>query len=219
MARLKSAVSAREQAHRPLNRELILDGAIVMIERDGPASLSMRRLGSELGVEGMAIYHHFQGRKELLAAIGDRLLEPLHELELGDDWREACRRFAVALRDIAVARPATFQLLGLQPLDTPAALEPVERLLGVLVRLGFSAPEALGTYRATVSYARGYALAEATGFTVDAARPAGHERLAALPVSEFPILAGRAAELVELDADTAFALGLDALLFGLGGPA
>ncbi len=218
MARLNSAAPARHQAHHPLNRELILDGAIALIEREGPASLSMRRLGSELGVEGMAIYHHFQGREELLAAIGDRLLEPLHELELGDDWCEACRRFAIALRDIAAVRPATFRLLGLQPLDTRAALEPVERLLGVLVRVGFSPAEALGTYRATVSYARGYALAEATGFTVDASQPAGRERLATLPSSEFPILAGQAGELAKLDADSAFTLGLDALLFGLQGP-
>ena len=178
----------------------------------------MRRLGSNLGVEGMAIYHHFRGREELLAGIGDRLLEPLCELELGDAWREACRRLATALRDIAVARPATFQLLGLQPFDTPAALEPVERLLGVLVAVGFTAPQALATYRATVSYARGYALAEATGFTVDAARPAGRERLGALSRDEFPILAGRARELAELDPDSAFRLGLDALLSGLGDP-
>ena len=197
---------------------MILDGAIKMIERDGPASLSMRRLGSSLGVEGMAIYHHFRGRDELLAAIGDRLLEPLCELNLGNDWREACRRFATALRGIAMSRPATFQLLGLQPLNTPGALEPVERLLGVLVGVGFTAPQALATYRATVSYARGYALAEATGFTVDAAHPAGRERLAALPVAEFPILAGQASQLEDLDADAAFDLGLDALLFGLGGP-
>ncbi len=211
--------TARDHGHRRLNREVILDGAIVMIEREGPAALSMRRLGTELGVEGMAIYHHFQGREELLAAIGDRLLEPLHELELGEDWREACRRFAIALRNIAVARPATFQLLGLQPLDTTAGLEPVERLLGVLVGVGFRPAEALGTYRATVSYARGYALAEATGFTVDAAQPAGRKRLAALPVAKFPILAGQAAELAKIDANSAFTLGLDALLFGLGGPA
>jgi AcrR family transcriptional regulator len=201
-----------------LNREVILDGAIALIEGDGPAALSMRRLGSNLGVEGMAIYHHFAGREELLAAIGDRLLEPLRELEFGMDWRDACRRFATVLRDVAVAQPATFQLLGLQPLDTRAALEPVERLLGVLVGAGFRASEALATYRATVSYARGYALAEVTGFTVDAARPAGRERLAALPLAEFPILAGRAGELEELDPDSAFKVGLEALMFGLGGP-
>jgi AcrR family transcriptional regulator len=203
---------------RPLNRALILDAAVSLIEQEGPGALSMRRLGSRLGVEAMALYHHFDSRDELLSAIGDRLLEPLHELDLTEDWREACRRFATALRDVAVARPATFQLLGLQPLDTPASLRPVERLVGVLVRCGFGPGEALGIYRATVSYARGYALAEATGFTVDAAQPGGRKRLAALPRGEFPILAGRAKELARLDADAGYELGLHALLAGLADP-
>jgi TetR/AcrR family tetracycline transcriptional repressor len=213
-----ASTTTRRQNQRPLNRALILDGAIELIEREGPGALSMRRLGSRLGVEGMAIYHHFASRDELLSAIGDRLLEPLHALQLGEDWREACRRFATTLRDIAVARPATFQLLGLQPLDTRASLRPVERLVGVLVAQGFSPSEALGIYRATVSYARGYALAEATGFTVDAARAAGRRRLAALPPADFPMLAGRARELAQLGADGAYRLGLEALLRGLAGP-
>jgi AcrR family transcriptional regulator len=201
-----------------LNRDRILDGAVELIEREGQGALSMRRLGSALGVEGMAIYHHFGSREELLGAIGDRLLEPLHKLELGDDWRAACWRFATALRDVAVAQPATFALLGLQPFDTPFSLQPVERLLGVLVGAGFAPATALGIYRATVSYARGYALAETTGFTVDAARKDGRRRLAALSASEFPILAGRARELAELDPDSAFELGLQALLTGLADP-
>lgn len=206
------------KAEHPLNRDLILDRAVALIEREGPGALSMRRLGSALGVEGMAIYHHFANREELLSAIGDRLLGPLHELELGDDWREACRRFATALRDVALAQPATFALLGLQPLDSPSSLRPVERLLGVLVAAGFSPAAALGIYRATVSYARGYALAESTGFTVDAARPAGRRRLAALPRAEFPILAGRARELTALDPGSAYELGLRGLLAGLTDP-
>ena len=204
---------------RPLNRDVILDAAVALIEDKGAGALSMRRLGAALGVEGMAIYHHFANRDELLGAIGDRLLEPLHELELGDEWREACRRFATALRDLAVAQPATFTLLGLTPLDTRTSLRPVERLLWVLVAAGFRPAAALGVYRATVSYARGYALAEATGFTVDAAGPAGRRRLAALPRAEFPILAGRAREMSALDPDTAFELGLRALLTGLADPA
>jgi AcrR family transcriptional regulator len=197
---------------------LILDSAVALIEREGPGALSMRRLGSALGVEGMAIYHHFRGRDELLAAIGDRLLEPLQGLELGDDWRGACFRFATALRGVAVAHPATFALLGLQPFDTRFSLRPVDRLLGVLVSAGHVPAAALAIYRATVSYARGYALAEATGFTVDAARPDGRRRLAALPRAEFPILAGRARELAELDADSAYELGLRALLTGFADP-
>lgn len=191
---------------------------MALIEREGQDALSMRRLGSALGIEAMSIYHHFKNREELLNAIGDRLLEPLVELELGEVWREACRRFATALRDIAVAQPATFALLGLRPLDTPASLRPVERLLGVLVGAGFSPSVALAIYRATVSYARGYALAEATGFTVDAARADGRRRLRALPRGEFPVLTGNARELAELDADRAYEFGLEALLAGLPDP-
>ncbi len=209
---------ANQRPQRPLNRDLILDQAVLLIEEEGPSGLSMRRLGSRLGVEGMAIYHHFEGREELLHAIGDRLLVRLQDLDLGDDWREACRRFATALRDLAVDKPATFQLLGLQPFDTPASLRSVERLLDVLVAQGFTARNALAIYRATVSYARGYALAEASGFTVDATRPVGRRRLSALPRDEFPLLAGRARELATLDADSAYRLGLDALLRGLADP-
>jgi len=208
----------RGQSQRPLNRDVILEGAIALIEREGPGALSMRRLGSTLGVEAMAIYHHFAGREELLIALGERLLAPLGALELGESWRDACRRYGTALREVAVAQPATFQLVGLQPLDTSDSLRTVERLLGVLVAAGFGPATALAIYRATVSYARGYALAQATGFTVDAAQPAGAKRLAALPQEQFPILAGRAAELAELDADAAYALGLDALLAGVGDP-
>jgi AcrR family transcriptional regulator len=218
MPRTAASKLRNQQIQRPLNRGVILDRAVALIEDEGPGGLSMRRLGSSLGVEAMAIYHHFAGRDELLSAIGDRLLEPLHELELGDDWRAACRRFATALRDVAVARPATFAVLGLQPFDTPSSLGPVERLLGVLVAEGFTPAGALAVYRATVSYARGYALAEATGFTVDASQPGGRRRLAALPRGEFPILAGRARELAALDADAAYELGLQALLAGFADP-
>lgn len=219
MSSVTPSAPARRRAQRPLNRDAILGSAVALIEEGGPSALTMRALGSELGVEAMAIYHHFASRADLLVAIGDRLLEPLHDLDLGDDWREACRRFAVALRGVALARPATFQLLGLQPFDTPSSLRTVERLLEVLVASGFSPAQGLAIYRATVSLARGYALGEATGFTVDAAHRAGRGRLETLPRDEFPILGHRAHQLAKLDPDDAYRFGLDALLTGFQDPA
>jgi AcrR family transcriptional regulator len=218
MARNARSASSQGKPHTPLTRDLILDHAIELIEKEGPGALSMRRLGSSLGVEGMAIYHHFKNRDRLLDAIGDRLLTPLHELTLSPDWREACRQFATTLRNLAVGWPATFQLLGLQPFDTPASLQPVERLLRVLLDSGFDPAHALGIYRATVSYARGYALAEATGFTVDAAHASGRETLATLPADEFPVLAGQVSEMSGLNADAGFELGLQALVSGMTDP-
>lgn len=177
----------------------------------------MRRLGARLGVQGMALYHHFSSREDLLDAIADELLAPLNQVDLTDDWSEACRRFATTLRSVAAQRSATFQLVGLQPFDSPSALLPVERLLAVLVGAGFPPDRALGVYRAIVSYARGYALAEATGFTVDATRQDGRRRLGVLPVDQFPILAGQAGELAALDADDGYLMGLEAMLRGLAG--
>lgn len=216
----EAAISTRRTrgTHRPLSVERIVDAAVSLIEREGPDALSMRRLGARLGVEGMALYHHLDGREELLRAIAYRLMEPLHELDLGDDWREACRQFATSLRDVAVARPATFRLVGLEPLDTPGALRPVERLLAILVANGFGPADALAVYRAVASYARGYALAEATGFTVDAHDSSARRRLATLNRDEFPILAGSTDQLATLDADTGFERGLSALLAGLPEP-
>lgn len=206
--------SRQHEPRRPLTRERILDAATELIEGGGPGALSMRRLGGALGVEAMAIYHHFEGREDLLAALAERLLAPLGELELGSDWRHACEAFATRLRAIAVSHSSTFQLVGMQPLGA-ASLVPVERLLGTLIGAGFEPGTALAVYRATVSYARGYALAEATGFTVDAAGGAGLERLRVLDADEFPVLAGQATRLAEVDPDRAFELGIRALLRGI----
>jgi len=208
----------RRAAGGRLSRELIVDAAVALIERDGSQALSMRRLGSELGVEGMALYHYVEGRDELVRAIGERLLEPLNGVDVAGGWRCVSDRFASALRAIAVMYPATFRLIGLEPLDTPASLRPVERLLGALVADGFDVCDALAVYRALAAYARGYALAEATGFTVDAAGARGWERLSGLSAGEFPILSGRVHDLARLDADRGFRVGLDALLDGLPGP-
>lgn len=92
-----------------------------------------------------------------------------------------------------------YGLLGVTPFNTPLSLGLVDRLLGVLVagvRAGRCA------WRVVASHARGYTLAEVIGFTIDAARPAGRERLAGLGAYDFPILASRSEELVALDADS-----------------
>ncbi len=198
-----------------LSRDRIVDAAIALIERDGPDALSMRRLGSELGVEAMSLYHHVPNRAELLSAVSERMLAPLQAIEFERGGREACRSLAHALRGIAVAHPATFSLVGVRPLNGPAVLRVVERLLAVLVADGFGARDALAVYRAVASYARGYALAEAVGFTIDASDPGARNRLEALSSSEYPILSGRATELSTLDADSGFERGLDALLVSL----
>jgi AcrR family transcriptional regulator len=47
---------------RPPRRAAIIDAARHVLEREGPAALTMRRLGEELGIQAPSLYKHFPGK-------------------------------------------------------------------------------------------------------------------------------------------------------------
>jgi AcrR family transcriptional regulator len=57
----------------PLRREEILDRALEMVRTEGREALSMRALARELGVTPMALYHHIADKRDLLAALIERV--------------------------------------------------------------------------------------------------------------------------------------------------
>lgn len=207
--------ASRRTPGRRLTREAVLDAAIDLVERDGAPALSMRRLGAELGVEAMSLYHHVSGRDDVLTGMAERLMSRFPPPPTQAGWQDAGEWFARQLRVVATASPNTFALTAMRPLRSPVALAPVEAVLDAMVRAGASPVDALVAYRALASYARGYALAEVVGFTVDASTSSGADDLAVLDPAAFPVLGGRAGELGELGPDRAFDAGLRALVDGL----
>lgn len=61
-----ATVVNRFSEHASLDPSTIVRAAIFLAERDGLQALTMRRLGSELGVEAMSIYHHIPNKAALL---------------------------------------------------------------------------------------------------------------------------------------------------------
>ena len=59
------------------SRERIVEAARTMIERDGVAGLSMRKVSAEVGLAPTAVYWHLGGREELLNAVLDEVLAEL----------------------------------------------------------------------------------------------------------------------------------------------
>ena len=68
---------------RPNQREHILDVALGLMSANGAAGMSMRQLAAACGVQVAAIYHYFDSKDALLAAVvaerqyGTRLADPL----------------------------------------------------------------------------------------------------------------------------------------------
>ena len=52
----------------------VVEQALGVLDTYGLADLTMRRLGSELGVQPSALYHHFANKQPLLAAVADEIL-------------------------------------------------------------------------------------------------------------------------------------------------
>ena len=65
-----------------LTPELVIDAAVVMVERDGAAQLTMRKLAAELGVSANTIYWHVGGREQVLDAVIRRVGARLGEVEV-----------------------------------------------------------------------------------------------------------------------------------------
>jgi len=200
-------------AREPLTRRRVLESALALVDREGPGALTMRRLGDELGVAAMSLYNHVGGRQELLDGLSEIMVG---EIDLGDAGtlpRDILARFVHGIRAVALTHPAAFGLVGMRPLRSAEALRSIEATLGALRALGLDTERAAYAYRALASYARGFALAEISGFTLEG------EPWPDLPADALANVAELRQQLVLTDRDAAFAFGADALLAGILGAA
>lgn len=92
--------------------ERIVDVACRIVERDGLAGLSMRKLGAELGVDPMAVYHHVADKRELLALVTARTIGAMAVPDPAGSWEDRVRGWATSYFDV-VTRHRDLTLAGL----------------------------------------------------------------------------------------------------------
>jgi TetR/AcrR family transcriptional regulator, tetracycline repressor protein len=198
---------------QPLSRRRILEAAVRFVDREGLEALSMRKLGSELGVEAMSLYNHVPNKGALLDGMVEVLLGELEVPPEDEGWESRLRKACRAFRRLAHEHPNVFPLLVVRPPDTMDGIWLVEEFLKTLRGAGFDPETALYAFRALSSYASGYAIAEIRGFAME---PAG-ARLAAATLSpdDVPHIHELDPPLREVDHDAEFEFGLDLILTGL----
>jgi AcrR family transcriptional regulator len=206
-----------------ISRELVLATALELIDRDGADALSMRRLGAALDRDPMILYRHAPGKAAVLDGVVETVLAQLSVDPTDPDWAAQLRAVARGYRALALAHPNVVPLLVTRPLATPLALRPrgtlrpLEDVLALLTRAGFSGTDALHVYRALFGFLNGHLLNELQELvenpdeTDDLLRLGLHR----LPIGEFPLLRGLAHVLASYDGAAELERGLDILLTGL----
>ncbi|NYI05390.1 TetR/AcrR family transcriptional regulator C-terminal domain-containing protein [Allostreptomyces psammosilenae] len=189
-----------------LTRQAVLEAAVRLADQEGLKALSMRRLGAELGVEAMTLYHHVPNKAALLDGMIEQVVAEAVPPEFGTaPWREVLRAYAHALRDALAAHPHAVPLLLSRPAMTPRNLRTLEGVVGMLYEAGFPLPRTLDVLYSLTSFVVGHAAARAGN--VD-------DGLASSDPDAYPLLVRAAREAGDEPADTRFHFALDALLAG-----
>lgn len=185
----------------------------MLVDRDGLDALSMRRLGAELGVEGMAIYRYFPNKAAVLAGIVEVLLaELVIPPPTGVPWQTVFRDVSRAYRALLLRHPHAIPLLAALPLSDPAAARAAGAVMALLRAAGFDAQRALKTLATITSYVVGIAQWEVGTAPYRAER--GGAPLT-LPADADPYLVELAPQLAEDDCEETFEFGLDVIARGL----
>ena len=79
------------QPRRRLSRQLVLERAVEMADRQGIEAVSMRRLAQELGVEAMSLYHWFGKKTDIYQGMLEAVWAEVELPPAGEDWRPALR--------------------------------------------------------------------------------------------------------------------------------
>ncbi|MER6533978.1 TetR/AcrR family transcriptional regulator [Streptomyces sp. 900105755] len=199
-----------------LSTDRIVRAARELVDAEGLAAVSTRRLAAELGVSGPSLYNHFRTKDEILEAVADSVsaqvdLSMFEDLgrDAGRDWRTALHDWAVSYRAALRAHPNIVPVLARGPGRRPAGLRLADVVYGAMVDAGWPPAQATSIGALMRYFIMGSALGSFAGGFVDDA--------SAYDPADYPHL-GQAhllSERQEKIDERAFETGLRALLDGL----
>lgn len=211
--------SGRRQG-RPavISRERILSVALRIADEQGLPRLTMRRLGAELGVDPMAVYHHVADKAALFDGLIERVFSEVQLPPRTGRWDHDLRAVARAVRTTFLAHGETVALLGTRPPVTQTAFELVETITAILLDAGFTEQQAADGFDCLGRLLIGHTLAEAgrpPGGEVSGGEQEHTHAQQKLPADRYPSLAAVQRAGIRHDPERLFELALDGMVLGL----
>jgi AcrR family transcriptional regulator len=205
-----------------LSRRRILEAALRLVDEEGMGALSMRRLGAELGVNPMSIYHHLPGKDAVISGLVELVFSGMRvRYPDGASWQDRVRAWAETYRGLVRSHPnLVLELVSNAAAVTEAVLLVNEPLYEALDESGLPPAEVVVGADSVGDFIHGFAIAEG-------AQPLGHpfdrrellERLETGVADVLPTMSrvfrALTADEARYDFDRGFDAGLGILLKGI----
>jgi len=154
---MSTRASAQTQRRARLTRDRVLRAAIALADESGIESLTMRRLGEELGVGPMALYRHVRNKEDLVDGIVDLVFEEIGLPSIDADWKEAMRRRAISVREALSRHRWAIGVMESRLNPGPANLRHHDAVIGCLRAAGLAIAMVAHAYSLLDSYIYGFA--------------------------------------------------------------
>ena len=208
---------------RTLTRERLAAAALTVLEREGLAGLSMRKVAAEAGVQAASLYWHVRDKEELLDLLADAVIADAVPPPRTGDWREQYLEYGRRYRALLLAKRDAAKVVAGRLTTGPRVLAVLEDQLDRLREAGFADADAAMASYLLSAYVQGFVLqersplsaAEAAGASRGQVAHAAGETFRALPAETYPNLVALADDLTDPDMDTRFEFGLHRLADGL----
>jgi AcrR family transcriptional regulator len=198
----------------------VLRAALVLADKGGIESLTMRKIGEELHVEAMSLYNHVANKEDILDGIVDLVFSEIALPPDRVDWKTAMRQRAISAHEALLRHPWATSLMQSRTEPGPATLRHHDSVIRTLRAAGFTVDMAAHAFSVVDSYVYGFALQQVNlpSHTSEEAVALAGNILRQLSTSEYPHLAEMIAEhgmKPGYDYADEFGFGLDLILDGL----
>ncbi|MGX1560368.1 TetR/AcrR family transcriptional regulator [Streptomyces sp. NPDC055506] len=145
-----------------LDRDRITEVTARLLDAEGLAKFSMRRLAGELNVTAMSVYWYVDTKDDLLELALDRVMGEMRLPDEGadEDWREQVRALAREYRTLLVRHPWVSALVGVFLNIGPNNLAFSRAVQRVVRRTGLPAKRLTSTISAVFQFVYGYGTLE-----------------------------------------------------------
>jgi TetR/AcrR family tetracycline transcriptional repressor len=176
-----------------INREMVTQAGLKLLNEIGLEQLTLRRLGVELGVQAATIYWHFKSKEELLDEMATTVLVEgagnLLPRRRSGEWKVWAATFGEGLRKTLMGYRDGGRMVSGTRLTTVEPLKTTERIAGELVGAGFSLRAAVVLMTTIYNYTLSFVMEEQAVFPVPGERSPLYsieERKSRLEAAEFP---------------------------------
>ncbi|HEX5825992.1 MAG TPA: TetR/AcrR family transcriptional regulator C-terminal domain-containing protein [Candidatus Limnocylindrales bacterium] len=171
-----------------LDRARIVARALEVLDAEGVAAVSFRRLADDLGVTPMSLYWHVADKAELLELVGHAILDEIALPAPAGDWKDELRDVHRGMFDVFLRHPNATDILAGRARYGPAGLAAFERILEILLAAGFTPEAAFDAYQSLYLFTLGFVATSSRSPEFVAIQRSGVQYMATLPVDRFPAI-------------------------------